>query len=351
MAINQSVITDNYAFYHGDCVEFTESMPDKSVGLCVYSPPFAELYNYSSSPRDMSNCVNYEQFLEHYEYLVQHLARVTIPGRLNAIHCMEVPMGTLANRDMPGDIIRLYQKYGFQFLRKVMVWKEPLRVAIRTRVLNLRHSQIVKDSTKCYPAGPDYVVLMRKPGADEPVGNPLGLTYYAGELDADKRGQVGLKPAPLHLQSKFANWDDPRTNKWAHWIWQQYASPVWMDIRMGRLLSRKIAKESPEEKHICPLQLDVIERIVQMYSNPGDTVYSPFGGIGSEPRSAVALGRKGVGVELKESYYRQAIRNLAAAAAAEELEEQDLFTGSEFAIEGDDPFETDGEDFSEEVSE
>lgn len=303
MAVIRQNINDLWALYNGDCCEVLPELKDNSVHLSVYSPPFAELYNYSSSERDLSNCLNYEQFLEHYDFVVQQIARVTKPGRLTCVHCMDKRQNGGHWVDMPGDIIRLHEKHGFHFHSRHVIWKEPLRVAIRTRSLGLMHKQIVKDSTKCHAAVPDYIVIMRKQGENkEPVTHKEGFSSYAGET-----------PIPHDLQEKYKGWTDQKTNKLSHWIWQHYASSVWMDIRAGRLLPYKPARESDEEKHVCPLQLDVIERCLALYSNPGDVVLTPFLGVGSEAYCAVKMGRKAIGVELKESYYSQAVRNVSSA--------------------------------------
>jgi DNA modification methylase len=326
MAYSDKLITDRFAVYNGDCVEHTQTIPSNSLDMVVYSPPFAELYNYSSNPRDMSNCANYEAFIVHYKFLVNELYRATVPGRLNCIHCMDVRKNGVVKRDFPGDIIRMHEEAGFQFVGRILIWKEPLKVAIRTRVLNLRHGQLVKDSTICNPAGPDYIILMRKPGRDKPVTKPYGLQTYAGELDEKKRASLGLLPAPLHLREKYRNWDEPRTNKWAHWI------------------SPKGTKEKPEEKHVCPLQLDVIERCIQMWTNPDDIVYSPFGGIGSEPYKALQLGRKAMAIELKPSYYKQLVRNVSRASDVVDCNDNDLFSQDDEEQEIDDLESTDFDD-------
>ena len=301
MAVTNQKMTDDFAVYHADCCDVLPELPDESVHMTIYSPPFSDLYNYSSSNRDMSNSVTYEQFFEHYEFLVKQVQRVTHPGRISCVHCMDLKDGA-GLRDFPGDIIRLHQRNGFLFHSRHVIWKEPLRVAIRTRSQGLMHKQIVKDSSLCRVALPDYVLTFRKKGTNKtPINHPLGLSRYVGD-----------RPVPTDLKNKFRDWKNPKTNKLSHWIWQQYASAFWDDIRIGRVLPYKPAKDKDDEKHVCPLQLDVIERCLILWSNPGETVLTPFMGVGSEVYTAVACGRKGIGVELKRSYYRQSLRNLKA---------------------------------------
>lgn len=300
MDVANQKITEHYAVYNGDCVEVLEGMPVNSIDLSVYSPPFSGLYNYSSDPQDMSNCKNDDEFLAHYEFLVRHLARVTKPGRLTVVHCMDVPKPNQTLSDFPGDIIRLHAKYGFEYTARYSVWKEPLRVAIRTRSLSLMHRQIVKDSSLCGNAGADYVLAFRKKGKNEsPIAHPTGFSSYAGEREP-----------PEGFLKKYADWKDPQTNKLGHWIWQQYASSIWDDIRINRVLPYKAARDKEDEKHIHPLQLDVIERVITLWSNPNDIVLTPFMGVGSEVYAALRAGRRAVGIELKLSYYRQALKNI-----------------------------------------
>jgi len=309
MDVKTQVITDKYAIYNGDCVKVFPKFKDESIHLTVYSPPFADLYNYSSDEADMSNCGSYEQFLEHYNFLLKEIFRVTLPGRITAVHCMDIKItGTnSAYKDFPGDIIRMHQKLGFIYQSRHCIWKEPLRVAIRTRALGLMHRQLVKDSSLCHAAGADYVLIFRKPGKNiVPIEHERGLTKYAGEREVD--------PA---LLLKFKNWKEQKTNKLSHWIWQQYASSFWDDIRISNVLPYKAARDSEEEKHVCPLQLDTIERVVDLYSNPGEIVATPFLGVGSEVYTAVKKGRKGIGVELKPSYFRQAKQNIEHANDAQ----------------------------------
>lgn len=315
--MNQDV-TENYALYHGDCCEVVAEMPDESVHLSVYSPPFCGLYHYSSSERDMSNCRSRDEFMEHYGFLVEHIERVTMPGRLTAVHCMDVPTGGGVLFDFPGEIIRLHERLGMKYIARHSVWKEPLGVRLRTMAKGLAHKQIVDDSSLCDVAGADYLLLFRKRGENrEPITHPVGLLEYAGERQP---------PAEvLHYRGH----DGKQTeNRFSHWIWRQYASAFWDDVRIDRVLPYKAARDAEDEKHVHPLQLDVIDRIVTLRSNEGDRVLTPFMGVGSEVYSAVRLGRKGIGVELKESYYRQAVKNVQSALKDREAEQAPLFAES-----------------------
>jgi len=305
-------ITEDYAIYNGDCMDFVTQLPDNSIDLSIYSPPFAGLYIYSSSERDFSNCNSYEQFLNQYEFLIAEMARVTKAGRITAVHCQDIVTHTTKHNlfDFPHEIIKLHQKYGFWYKNRITVWKEPLRVRNRTMVKSLTHKQLVEDSTKVFTAVPDYVLIFAKGGENEvPVTHPVGLTHYAGEtpmLPAMKKKYGTFD----QLKEKYRDHKDHKTNKLAHIIWQRYASSVWDDIRPDEVLKFKDAREEDDEKHVHPLQLDIIHRIVELYSNPNEKVFTPFMGVGSEVYGAVSMGRKGIGVELKDSYYKQAIKNL-----------------------------------------
>ncbi len=307
MNITDQVITDKYAIYNGDCCEVLPTLPDESIGLSVYSPPFCGLYNYSSLENDMSNCRSYGEFFEHYEFLVEQILRLTPPGRLTGVHCMDVPReganvcGGLM--DFPGDIIRLHEKLGFRYAARYCVWKEPLAVRNRTMAKGLAHRQIVEDSSKCDCASADYLLMFRKRGENKtPIEHPTGLHRYAGS-----------RPIPSELH-RYKGWKGKQTeNRYSHWIWRQYASAFWDDVRIDRVLPYKEARDKDDEKHMHPLQLDVIDRCVVLWSNPNETVLTPFMGVGSEVFGAVELGRRGIGVELKDSYFRQAIRNLESA--------------------------------------
>lgn len=320
------VVTDNYAIYNGDCIDVMQGLPDRSMHLSVYSPPFGGLYNYSSDERDLSNCRDYNQFFEHYEYVVREIARVTLPGRCSAVHCMDVPIGGAtfeAYLDFPGDIIRLHQKHGFNFVARHAIWKEPLGVRRRTMQKNLAHMTAVFDSVQCGVASADYLLVFRKTGGNPvAVANPVGFLEYAGD---DSKMPSDIR----HLRGFDG---DQKQNKFSHWIWRRYASSIWDDIRLGHVLPYEEARDEEDEKHVHPLQLDVIDRIVQMRSNPGETVLTPFMGVGSEVYSAVTKGRRGIGAELKESYYRQAVRNLAAAKFGDRIAppvQEDIFTAAQ----------------------
>jgi len=300
------VITEDYALYNDDCIDVMKGLPDESVHLSVYSPPFGGLYHYSSSERDLSNCHDYKQFFEHYRFVVEEIARTTLPGRISAVHCMDVPTGNsgIDNlTDFPGDIIRLHEELGLRYIARYSVWKEPLGVRNRTMAKNLAHKTIVDDSSRCSVASADYVIVFRKRGTNPaPISHPTGLDYYAGEREM---------PAELR---KYRGWTGNQIeNRYSHWIWRQYASAFWDDIRIERVLPFKNARDEEDEKHVHPLQLDVIERIVTLWSNPGEIVLTPFMGVGSEVYGAVLLGRKGVGVELKPTYFKQAVLNVAQA--------------------------------------
>jgi hypothetical protein len=311
MAIIDQTITDEFAAYHGDCCEVIPTLPDDSVHLSVYSPPFCGLYQYSSSERDMSNCRNYDEFFDHYGYLVGEIGRVTMPGRCTAVHCMDVPTPGLsaANlgaglKDFPGDIIRLHEKHGWVYCARYHVWKEPLGVRLRTMAKGLAHKQICDDSSLCDVASADYLLLFRKRGTNPvPIAHPTGLHEYAGSREV---------PHELHQWKGYDG--DQKKNRYSHWIWRQYASAFWDDVRISRVLPYQEARDPDDERHVHPLQLDVIERTVILRSNPGEVVLTPFMGVGSEVYGAVVNGRKGVGIELKDSYYNQAVQNLKAAA-------------------------------------
>ena len=315
------LITEDYAIYNSDCMEVIPTIPDNSIDLSVYSPPFAGLYNYSSSHRDFSNCETKEQFLEQYEYLIKEMARVTKSGRINAVHVTDVFDNTCRLWDFPNEVIRLHEKHGFEYRNRITIWKEPLKVRMRTMVQSLMHKFIVEDSTKCFTAMPDYVLIFTKKGENEvPVTHPNGLKRYFGETPIlpnilkawNNANGTKLNSEELweHLNKEFKNHKDPKSNKLSHYIWQRYASSVWDDIRIDNVLQYKESKEEDDEKHVHPLQLDVIDRIVELYSNEGETVLTPFMGVGSEVYSPVSLGRKAIGIELKDSYYNQAVMNL-----------------------------------------
>ena len=324
MAVMDQKVNDRFAIYNGDCIEVIAKLPAKSVQLSVYSPPFAGLYNYSSSEKDMSNCRSYDEFMAHYEFLVRDLERVTVPGRMTAVHCMDVPSGNTGRdhmQDFPGDIIRLHERLGFHYVARYCVWKDPFQVYLRTLAKSLRHRTCTEDSSKCSAAAADYLLVFRKRGENpSPIAHPEGLTSYAGSREVPKE------------VLKFRGWTGRQTeNKYSQWVWRQYASAFWDDVRLDHVLPYRESKDEDDERHVHPLQLDVIERCVTLWSNPGDVVLTPFMGVGSEVYGAVVQGRKGVGVELKPSYYKQAVKNLehAVAGAAGDVPRQ----GSLFAPE------------------
>jgi len=325
MAIINQKLTETYAMYNGDCIDAMRDLKSGCVDLSIYSPPFCGLYNYSSNERDLSNCDSYMDFFEHYGFVISEISRLTKPGRITAVHVMDVPgkgngetavMGSGANTgtgliDFPGDVIRAHEKYGFVFAGRRAIWKEPLGVRNRTMAKGLAHKQIVDDSTLCDVASADYLLMFRKIGENKiPVSHPNGLTSYAGErqIPAELIRYCGYKGNQIE-------------NRFSHWIWRQYASSVWDDIRIDRVLPYKESKDPEDERHVHPLQLDVIERACVLWSNPGEIVLSPFAGVGSEVYGALMNGRKGIGIELKTSYYNQAIKNLDSV-----IMEQDSFS-------------------------
>lgn len=321
MAVRDQKVTGEFAVYNGDCVEVMGKFPDASVHLSIYSPPFCGLYHYSSSEKDLSNCRNYDEFFVHYGFVVAELARLTMPGRISCVHCMDIPSGnsgcdTLA--DFPGDIIRLHKAHGFDYIARYHVWKEPLAVRNRTMAKNLAHKSIVDDSSRCSVASADYLLAFRKRGKNPvPISHPVGLTSYAGDR----------KPPADVL--RFRGWKGNQIeNRYSQWVWRQYASAFWDDVRIGRVLPFRDSREEDDEKHVHPLQLDVIERAVTLWSNPGETVLTPFMGVGSEVFSAVRMGRRAVGAELKASYFRQALVNLEHAHD-DEVEADSLFAHHE----------------------
>ena len=283
------VITDRYTAIHGDCVEALKGLPDHCIGYSIFSPPFASLYTYSNSPRDMGNVRNDAEFFEHFDYLIAELRRVMKPGRNVSFHCMDIPSskerdGVIGLKDFPGDLLRAFQKHGFIFHSKVTIWKDPVTAMQRTKALGLLHKSVRENAAMCRQGIPDYLITVRAPGECERV------THSADEYPVD--------------------------------LWQKVASPVWMDINPSDTLQYQSAREHDDERHICPLQLEVIRRGVMLWTNPGDIVLSPFMGIGSEGYVSLEMGRRFVGVELKASYFKQAAANLEAATR----KTQDLFS-------------------------
>jgi DNA modification methylase len=316
MAVSDQIITDDYAIYNGDCVEVISDMPSKSIDLAVYSPPFAGLFQYSGDERDMSNCTSYGQFYDQYRFLVEHLYRVTKPGRINAVHCMDIGEDMVGTcHDLPGNIIKMHQDAGFHFIGRRLKWNEPLSVRLRTMIKGLAHVTICEDSTKSSIANADYILFFRKNGENAvPVSHATGFLRYFG---SDQIPEEALR---------FRGYSgDQKENRFSHNVWRRYASSAWMDIRASNdqlcgdgLKARAIvddgeAREPDDVKHVHPLMLDIIHRCVELYTNPMETVFTPFMGVGSEVYSPVYLGRRGIGVELKGSYYRQAAKNIAKA--------------------------------------
>lgn len=325
MTTKQQIVTDDYAIYNSDCMEILPALPTESIDLSIYSPPFAGLYNYSSSERDFSNCESKEQFLEQYDFLISEMARVTKPGRISAVHATDVFDNSCRLWDFPHEVIRIHEKHGFQYRNRITIWKEPLKVRMRTMVKSLMHKLIVEDSTQCFTAMPDYVLVFTKKGDNAvPVVHPRGLMRYFGEtpilpnilraFNNANGTEFNAETLWEHLKVSFADHEDPKTCKLSHYIWQRYASSVWDDIRIDNVLPFRDSREEDDEKHVHPLQLDVIDRLVELYSNPGETVLTPFMGVGSEVYSPVSLGRKAIGIELKDSYYKQSGINLSHAA-------------------------------------
>jgi len=325
MAVTDQLITNDYAIYNSDCIEVMKDMPDNKIDLSVYSPPFGGLYHYSSSERDLSNNDSYDDFFKHYRFIVEELYRLTKKGRCTAVHCMDTPSGNSGNDhliDFPGDIIRMHEDIGFNYIGRHCIWKEPLTVRNRTMQKNLAHKTIVDDSIYCGVASADYLLMFRKKGENEiPISHGRGLDYYAGEREI-----------PKELLT-YKHHDGKQTeNRYSHWIWRQYASSFWDDIRLDHVLKYKDGRDDEDEKHVHPLQLDVINRIVVLRTNPGEIVFTPFMGVGSEVYGAVINDRKGIGVELKKSYYNQAIKNLESVQENKITEQMELFSEATNAI-------------------
>lgn len=302
MIIDQ-YLDERFSIYNADCVEVTSSIPDESVDFSIFSPPFASLYTYSNSELDMGNSRSYEEFFVHFGFLAEQLFRITKPGRVVAFHCMNIPAmkerdGYIGIKDFRGDLIRCFEKFGMIYHSEHCIWKDPLVEATRTKAIGLMHKQLVKDSAMSRSGLPDYMIAMRKPGENNnPIQHPDGLIPFYGE-NAPTAGTI------------------------SHENWRRYASPVWMDIRQSDTLQGDSAREDQDERHICPLQLDVIRRGMHLWSNQDDVVLSPFMGIGSEGVIALEMGRKFIGIELKTSYYKQAKANILIEK--DKKSEQDL---------------------------
>jgi DNA modification methylase len=307
MGCLDSRITDRWAAYNGDFLEVAPDLPDGVAGLSIYSPPFAYkkggLYRYSSSERDLSNSRSYDDFFEHYAYFVREIHRLTMPGRSSLVHCMDIPSGNTGNDhliDFPGDIIRLHEREGWVYCGRYHIWKEPLHVRNSTMAKGLTHQTIVEDSNKCSLASADYLLRFKRSGENTvPIRHPEGFEEY-----------FGFKPIPEGLL-RYKNFKGKQTeNRYSHWIWRRYADAFWDDIRIGNVLEFEGAREPDDEKHVHPLQLDVIGRGVTLWSNPGEIVLTPCAGVGSEGFGAVQLKRRAIMVELKAAYFRQLLLNM-----------------------------------------
>jgi len=319
--VKNQLHTERYSLYNGDCMDVVNAIENDSIDLVCYSPPFAGLYNYSSDHRDFSNCESKEQFLTQYNFLVSEMSRVTKRGRINAVHVTEIVQNDGSSWDFPNEVIRLHENHGFNYKGRITIWKEPLKVRMRTMVKSLMHKLIVEDSTQCFVAQPDYVLIFKKKGDSEvPVTHPFGISHYAGETPIlpnilrawNNANETNLTEDQLweHLNKTK---ESDKVTKLNHYIWQRYASGVWDDIRIDNVLPFKDSKEDDDEKHVHPLQLDVIDRLVELYSNPGEVVLTPFMGVGSEVYSPMSMGRKAIGIELKDSYFKQAVLNVKDA--------------------------------------
>lgn len=331
--VKNQLITENYAIYNGDCMDVITTLESSSIDLSVYSPPFAGLYNYSSSEKDFSNCNTKEEFMLQYEYLVKEMSRVTKPGRIDVVHCQDILTDTTRHilYDFPHEIIALHKKYDFNLHNRITIWKEPLEVRMRTMVKSLMHKNIAEDSTMCFTAIPDYLLVFKKIGENKvKVTNPQGFKIYHGEtplLPAMEKKYGKWEHILLNNEGSNNEGDNHLKNKLSQIIWQRYASSVWDDIRNDNILPFRDSREDDDEKHVHPLQLDVIDRIVELYSNPNEVVLTPFMGVGSEVFSPVSLGRKAIGIELKDSYYKQAILNMKDANTRfdNEIKQKSLF--------------------------
>ncbi len=314
----KQLITDKYAIYGGDYMDVMRELPDHSLHLSCYSPPFCGLYQYSSDPADLSNTKDYAEFFEQYGFIGREIHRLTVPGRMTAVHCQDIMTGMGDEPhliDFSGDIIRCHEANGWKYLARYHVWKEPLTVRNRTMVKSLHHKTLTEDSTRCSIANADYLLIFRRSGHNAvPVSHLCGLTSYAGSRE------------PPSEVTKWRGWKGNQIkNEYSHWVWRQYASAFWDDVRIDRTLgtgaslysANKAEKEESDEKHMHPLQLDVIERACILWSNPGETVLTPFMGVGSEVAGAIMNDRRAIGIELKMSYFEQAISNISKVANSE----------------------------------
>lgn len=312
---------ENWTMHLGDSVEVLRDVPSDSIHYSIFSPPFASLYTYSNSERDLGNSKTADEFMYHFKFLIRELFRVIKPGRLLSFHCMDIPAmkerdGYIGLKDFPGDLLRAFQEAGFIYHSKVAIWKDPLIEATRTKALGLMHKQLEKDSAMCRQGLPDYLITMRKPGVNsEPIPHRGGLTEFFGENEPySLKKEPTLKDSQKHKNISMAKQDPV----YSHEVWRKYASPIWMDINQSNTLQKESAREEQDERHICPLQLDVVSRSLTLYTNPGDLVLSPFAGIGSEGYESIRMDRRFIGIELKESYFRQAVKNLQMAEGSKE---------------------------------
>jgi DNA modification methylase len=303
-------LSNHCAFYNGDCCEVIKGIPDESIGLSVFSPPFRNLFIYSNSERDMGNANDSNEFDKHFHFLIPELLRITIPNRLCVVHCKEVPLfygtdGVVGLEDFPGDIIRLFKECGWVYHSRVTIWKDPVVEMQRTKTHSLLYKSLCADSSNCRQGLADYLLVFRKwDEGQRKSEKPIRSAHGEGEAERFRVGDyIGTEP-PM-------DYDGER--HYSIQVWQRYASPVWFDIDQGDVLKFRDVRRDDEERHICPLQLGVIKRCVQLWSNPGDVVFTPFGGIGSEPYCAILMGRKAVGIELKPEYYQRAVRNIKIA--------------------------------------
>ena len=304
--MSDAIVADRYALYRNDCIDVLRSLPDRSAHLVVYSPPFGGLlYQYSSDPRDLSNSKDYAEFFEHYDFVVKEVARVLAPGRMAAVHAMDIPSGANYENaiDFPGEIIRVHERHGFEYAGRHVIWKEPLAVRNRTMLRSLHHKTLCLDSMRSSLAHADYLLRLRRAGVNKvPVTHDRGLLDYAGE-----------RHPPADILAYRGYRGNQIENQYSQWCWRQYASSVWDDVRIDHTLAYREAREEEDESHVHPLQLDVINRALVLWTNPDETVLTPFAGVGSEVYAAILAGRRGIGIELKSSYYRQAVRHCAEA--------------------------------------
>ena len=303
----------HYALYLGDCVQVMAGMPDNSIDLSVFSPPFASLYIYSDSEADMGNAATMEEFLAHYEFMVRDPYRITLPGRLCAVHVKDLPLykgssGWFGIEDFSGLVSHIHRRCGWVFHSRITIWKDPVDEMEKTNSHGLLHKNFVQRTQVCRVGLPDYLMVFVKPDPDS-MGRDVTQLREIGDY-------IGDNPPQAHewlhsLRQRVPDFYPGTVEQYNHSIavWQRYASPVWFDINQTRVLNYKLARDNEDEKHLCPLQLDVIERAIDLWTNPGETVFTPFAGIGSEVYSAIKLRRRGVGVELKPSYFNVAVRN------------------------------------------